>query len=165
MDFERERCSRKRIARERDCNNLYASTTNQGERQSNKNRKKSIKALSPLRPPAPFPAAFPGFLRPEATARPRNRSLHSTSSRDRHYHYPCSPSLQSARHKARRTQVSETERSNWSYPLNVRSGQWGTNNQHRGRSATWRNVRHTFRPETKRRYFRWIGGKLCRRKN
>ena len=170
MDFEREMFRQKGEPKRETVTCTQAQPIRENANRT-RTGKKSIKALSPLRPPAPFPAAFPGFLRPEATACPRNRSHHSTSSRDRHYHYPCSPSLQSARgrarHKARRTQpVNETERSNWSYPLNVGSG--GPIINIGNRSATWRNVRRSgilFAQKRKGVIFWWIGGKLCRRKN
>lgn len=123
-----------------DCN-LYASTTRERESGKKINRSPLTFALAP----------FPGFSRPQKTTPPApgTESLHQQQ-RTGPLPLPLLPRPRSlnaaAQHKARRTNTGERNKQNkWFYPSNVRRGEWGlgTNNQHRNRSATCRNVRPT----------------------
>jgi hypothetical protein len=112
--------------------------TNQREHHRTRTGKKPIKALPPLSSPPPFRRPFrdsSGHKPPPESKPPPSKG---------HHYY--SPSLQSLHARTAEEENHERDEAG-SYPLNVRRE--GTSNQHRNRSATWRNVRpnwHTFRP-------------------
>lgn len=106
--------------------------------QPERAERKSIESLSPLRS-LPFRDSRD------------HRKPHTASARNRKPPVPLLPRPRSlhaaAQRKARRTNAGErrNNQNKWFYPSNVRRGEWGlgTNNQHRNRNATCRNVRPT----------------------